>query len=320
MSYTAKSAAAASSAESAKSGSELIPEYLKKTDPAMEGTQEGQTAPEGVESDLTKAGTVINADASLDASQSQEIREGFFVLENEEGPMAKPVADPAVRAQYVKDLDAAGLFEEKKAVRAMRVLAPIRVDFKSLLDVTEDVKGWIYCGDTNINYPILHGPTNNTYLRHTYDGEYNIAGSIFIETDNDPDFKDLNTIVYGHHMNDGSMFATLEDWADQEYYEDHPVMWILTPKQDYMLVLVAGYHTAAGSDAYTMFHEPDEEFRAYLDKAVEKSDFKTDYLLPIGNNTHYVMLSTCAYIFNNARYVIHGLLVPIDSAGGKPQW
>lgn len=308
MSYTAKSAATTATAESEKSGSDLIPGYLKIKDPAEEAASTGETI-----TSPTLPGSVSNG------PQTEEIREGFFVLVEEE-PYTKPPIDPAIKAQCIKDLDSSHIFEEKKAVRAMRVLAPIRVDFKSLLDVTEDVKGWIYCADTNINYPVLHGATNNTYLRHTYDGEYNIAGSIFIETDNDPNFKDANTIVYGHHMNDGSMFANLEDWADQKYYEDHPVMWILTPKQDYMLVLVAGYHTAAGSDTYTMFHEPDEEMRAYLDKAVEKSDFITNLRLPLGKNTHYVVLSTCAYIFDNARYVLHGLLVPVDSAGGKPLW
>lgn len=295
------------------------------TDPAVQAGDEVTAVLVDLVSEETGDGNYVNEDGLIvmrDDSQDQTVA-GNVAEDNpveDWGKHAKAPLDvaPEVKDQYRKDLDPALLQAEKKYLRDLRLLAPIRIDFDSLLEANEDVKGWIYCDDTNINYPVLHGETNNTYLRHTYDGNYNIAGSIFIETDNDPDFKDYNTIVYGHHMNDGSMFAGLDQWADQEYYEKHPVMWILTPEQDYMLVLVAGQHTSAYSDMYTLFHEPDEEFQEYIREAIANSDFKTDVIAPL--DKRYVMISTCAYIFDNARYVIHGLLVPADSAGGKPLW
>ncbi len=196
--------------------------------------------------------------------------------------------------------------------------APITVDFESMRAVNEDVVGWIYCADTPIDYPVLHGETNKQYLRTDYTREYNLNGSIFVDCDNRPGFVDANTIIYGHHMNQGAMFATLENWGEQSYYEEHPVMWLLTPEQDYQVVLVSGHHVSAYSDMYDIYAEHDESFQHYLDEAIEMSDFVPVEGADVNPNRNYVMLTTCAYVFDNARYVLHGKLVPVDSAGGVP--
>ena len=188
--------------------------------------------------------------------------------------------------------------------------APIQIDFESLQSVNSDVAGWIYCEGTPINYPVLKGENNDVYLHHTYEGTYSSAGSIFVDEANRPVFSDSNTIIYGHHMKNGSMFASLEKWADQAFYEEHPVMWLLTPKQDYMVVLFSGYETSAYSDTYTVFTGPCAEFDDYLKKCVQQSDFRADFVLD--EEGYYILLSTCAYAYTDARYVLHGMLVPVD--------
>lgn len=197
-------------------------------------------------------------------------------------------------------------------------IAPKTVDFDKLCAINPDVVGWIYCPDSNIDYPVLHGKTNDEYLRTDYTHEYNINGSIFVDCNNTKGFVDANTIIYGHHMNHGAMFATLEEWADQKFYEKHSVMWLLTPTQDYQVVLVSGHHTSAYSDMYDIYQEHDEAFAKFLNEAVEESDFKPVDDATVNPDRNYIMLSTCAYIFDNARYVLHGKLVPVDSAGGVP--
>ncbi|MBD5455472.1 MAG: class B sortase [Lachnospiraceae bacterium] len=185
---------------------------------------------------------------------------------------------------------------------------PVSIDFESLRAVNSDIIGWIYCEDTVINYPVLQGADNDVYLHHTYEGNYSGAGSIFADAANRPDFADSNTIIYGHHMKNKTMFATLENWMDQDYYEEHPVMWLLTPKQNYKIVLFSGYVTSAYSDTYTIFTGPCDEFNDYLKGCVEQSEFKTD--IELDEDGYYVVLSTCAYVFDNARYVLHGILIP----------
>lgn len=200
--------------------------------------------------------------------------------------------------------------------QAGNLTAPVTVDFAGLREVNEDIIGWLYCEDTPIHYPVLQGENNDQYLRHSYDGAYNMAGSIFVEELNRGDFQDFNTIIYGHHMKNGSMFAVLDKWADQEFYEAHPVMWLLTPTQDYRIDLFSGYTTSAYAETYTVFQGNGEELNQYLARCVEQSVFQTD--VELDGEAHYVVLSTCAYVFDNARNVLHGVLVPVDSAGGIP--
>ena len=208
---------------------------------------------------------------------------------------------------------AAVVFDEDEQIEYCEP-APIQVDFQALQAESDDVIGWIYCPDTVIDYPVMQGDDNDYYLHRGYDGAYSVFGSIFADAANSPDFSDASTILYGHHMNNGSMFASLDHWADQEYYEAHSEMWLLTPQQDYKLVLVAGYTTAAESDTYTTFARADDAFQAYLADALSRSDFTAN--VEADPEGRYVMLSTCAYVFTNARYVIHAMLVPAASAGG----
>ena len=214
--------------------------------------------------------------------------------------------------------------------------APITIDFDSLCAENPDIVGWIYCEGTAINYPVLHGKDNDQYLYTDYTGSYNIDGSIFVDSDNRPGFADSNTIIYGHHMNSGSMFACLEDWGDQAFYEEHPEVWLLTPTQDYRIVLFAGHHVNAYSENYDIISQPGPELDSFLETALRESDFNAhatmiatsdgavksvDTSAKIQLNPlqdHYVMLSTCAYVFDNARYALHGVLAPAPSAGGKP--
>ncbi len=197
---------------------------------------------------------------------------------------------------------------------------PISVDFQKLQEINGDVAGWIYCEGTPINYPVMKGADNDFYLRHSYDGAGSRSGSIFVEAANRPGFDDANTILYGHHMKDGSMFASLEKWADQGFYEEHPKMWLLTPAQDYKIILFSGYTTAANSEAYTVFTDSGKELKEYMEKCIGKSDFKTDVLDRINGEEgadsenitdKCIVLSTCSYVFEDARYVVHGFLVPV---------
>lgn len=203
------------------------------------------------------------------------------------------------------DLAEAGGEAEEKADTV-----PITVDFDALKSVNEEVVGWIYCEGTTINYPVLQGEDDDYYLKHTYDRTENRAGSIFVEALNAPKFADSNTIIYGHHMKNGSMFATLKNWADQEYFEEHPVFWLLTPEQNYRIELISGYITPAVSDTYKVFQGPSQEFTEYLEEAYAKSDFKSD--AEWSPNDRFVVLSTCEYVYKDARYVLHGVLVPVD--------
>lgn len=219
--------------------------------------------------------------------------------------------------QYTKAVDEEQ--GQKKSKKNNLPTPPIQIDFDALQAVNPDIVGWIYCADTPIDYPVLLGKDNDQYLHHDYTGAYNIDGSIFLDYTCKGDFSQSNTIIYGHHMGyTGSMFTCLKYWADQSFYDEHPVMWLLTPTQDYRVDLFSGHHTEATSNMYTVFEKPGDDLNAYLQEALDLSLFTASdvQLKPKGR---YVMLTTCAYIFDNARFVMHGLLTPVPSEGGVPR-
>ncbi len=99
---------------------------------------------------------------------------------------------------------------------------PLAVDFESLKAINPDVKGWLYIEALDISYPVVQGPDNDTYLHTTYEGtsRTNFAGSIFLDYQNQDDFSDGNTIVYGHNMKNLSMFGKLKQMKEQKKYRD----------------------------------------------------------------------------------------------------
>lgn len=206
---------------------------------------------------------------------------------------------------------------EPDAPSVPKVYAPIRVDFSYLTGVNSDAVGWIYCEDTVINYPVVWGRDNEYYLERDYRGNPDPCGTIFTDAENEKDLSDSNIILYGHHMQDMTMFATLKYWLEQAYYEKHPVMWLLTPEQDYRVDLFAGYVTSGEGETYTIFREPSDAFGDYLRSALSQSEFRAE--VELDQNARYVVLSTCAYSFYLARTVLLRKLVPADSAGGVPK-
>lgn len=183
---------------------------------------------------------------------------------------------------------------------------PVSVDFDGLLAENPDVVGWIYSEDTPINYPVMRGKDNDTYLHHMINGEYNSSGSIFMDYRNDPALTGYNTIIYGHNMKNGSMFASLHKYIDQDFYDAHKYLWYLTPDHIYRLEAVAGYIGDAEAEIYTLFSNKDE-LDSYLSFAGKHSTFTAD--LPEGEISRIVALSTCSYEYSDARYVL--VCVPV---------
>ena len=105
------------------------------------------------------------------------------------------------------------------------------VDFQKLLEINPDTIAWIRFPDepSQINYPVVQGNDNQYYLKHLFSGEWNGSGCIFLDSRNRADFSDRHSIIYGHHMKNGSMFSGLTEYKKQEFYDSHSVVLLLTP-------------------------------------------------------------------------------------------
>ena len=193
-----------------------------------------------------------------------------------------------------------------------RPLTPITVDFELLQQQNEDVVGWIYSADTLINYPVAQAENNDYYLRRLQDGSNNNGGTLFKDNRSDPAAGDWCTTIYGHSMQDDTMFGSLLDYKKQEYYEEHPVLWYFTPEQAYRVQLIGGYLTNAYSEVYEA-PETAEQRDALAARIKNNSTFVSDVTWE--EDSRLLMLSTCSYETDESRYVLLGKLVPVAKNG-----
>ncbi len=183
------------------------------------------------------------------------------------------------------------------------------VDFEGLLKKNPDTIGWIYCPDTHIDYPVVQGKTNDEYLHKSFEGVRNVAGSIFMDAENASDLSDFNTVLYGHHMKNGSMFRDLDHYKDEEYYKAHPYMLYMTPDKNYVVELFAGFVSSVKEDSWEIVFPTADDRQKWIDKRMEKSAFKG--IITPDINSHIMTFSTCSYEFSNARFVLYGMLTEV---------
>ena len=179
------------------------------------------------------------------------------------------------------------------------------IDFKALKAVNKDAVAWLYSPGTIIDYPVVRADDYNYYLYHLIDHTYNVNGTLFIDYNNAPDFSERLTVIYGHHMASGMMFTELVRYQDQEYYQEHPCMYLYTEEGAFKVDLMYGFVIRAGqwrSQGF-MYQENLEELLAC---AAQNTGFVSDVRYEEGDRV--VAMSTCSYEFDDARYVVIGVV------------
>ena len=96
-------------------------------------------------------------------------------------------------------------------------LPDLQVDFKSLRAVNPEIVAWLSIDGTNIDYPVAQHSDNDYYLHHLFTGEWNSSGCLFMDCHNQSDYSGRHTIIYGHHMDNGSMILNVMGYKDQTY-------------------------------------------------------------------------------------------------------
>ena len=181
--------------------------------------------------------------------------------------------------------------------------------FDELLELNDDIVGWVSIDDTSIDYPILLTNDNDYYLTKNYLKEESRAGSIFMDYHNDIYEEDLHTVLYGHRMKDGSMFAHLKKFLKEDFFNDHPVFQYETLEGSYEVEIFSVYKTTVDFDYIKTEFDSDEAYMAFVESVREKSLFQTD--VAVNEGDRIITLSTCDYNLDpdDGRLVLHGKLV-----------
>ena len=182
------------------------------------------------------------------------------------------------------------------------------IDFDALKKINPDVIGWLRYEGTIIDYPVVKGENNEMYLSMLFDRTWGGCGTLFADCVTEKPFRQFNTIVYGHHMKDGTMFACLKELVDTEYCKEHPKLELITPEGSFDLPICAFLNEPADSSIYTTNIQDEEGKQDYLDLINGLASYVTS--AGMTTDDRLVMLSTCAYEFEDARYIVVCKMVP----------
>lgn len=177
-----------------------------------------------------------------------------------------------------------------------------KIDFNYLRRLNKDIVGWLYIKDV-ADYPILKGQSNDTYLHHNYKKNYSFAGSIFLDEISNKNFQDRNTIIYGHNMNNGSMFGQLKKFSEQSFMNNHPVAYIYLPDGSVNVYDIFSFNRLDATD--TNYYRNNIEYGSFIKKLVSASLANRQVST---KKAPLIMLSTCATHDTNWRSVVFARL------------
>lgn len=196
-----------------------------------------------------------------------------------------------------------------------------QVDLGALREVNPEVIGWICIPETDLNYPLMFSGDNSYYLNHTWSKERNAGGAIFLEQECAPELSDFNVIIYGHRMGNSTMFGSLAYYEEEEYWRNHPSVYLVTDGWVYRYDVFAAYKTGVRTSTYRLRLVEEEEKREFIDFCMGKAVYPTG-ITPTPDG-QVLTLSTCTGLGASPdRWVVQGCLAqeyPLTPAGEADQ-
>lgn len=192
----------------------------------------------------------------------------------------------------------------------------------SMETVNKDYRAWITVEDTPIDYPVVQGKDDLYYASHDVYGKVSLTGAIYQAAAGMPDFSDSYNLLYGHHMDNGAMFGSLDKYREQDWLESHQTAILATKNGK---VYDVSFFAAVVTDAY------EKQIYTMGDRARQVIDFLTgdrSHDAGIGTNVlawdeeaakdadKILALSTCADTNTNGRLVVFGRMAERAPEGG----
>ena len=181
--------------------------------------------------------------------------------------------------------------------------------YKNLYDENNDLIGWLSIPGMVIDYPVMQNEDNEYYLHHSFYGEEDKYGCLFVKDFVDVNAPSTNFIIYGHNMKDGSMFGDLDEYREEAFLQEHPLVYFNTLYEERTYEIMAVflsqiYESDDDVFKYYEFYQADteEEFLSFYEAITGMSLYKTGVTAEFGDE--FLMLSTCAYHVEDGRLVV----------------
>ena len=182
--------------------------------------------------------------------------------------------------------------------------------YKALYEQNNDFVGWITIDGTAINYPVMQSiGSPDYYLKHNFEKAYSDYGVPYVDEACAVGLS-ANTVVYGHHMKNGTMFSSLVNYADKAYFDEHPVIRFDTIYGfgEYQVIAAFSFDTNNETFRYNEFADGNEaQFNEYVAECMARRAYDTGFTSEYGDKL--LTLSTCEYTHTNGRFVVVAKLI-----------
>lgn len=184
-----------------------------------------------------------------------------------------------------------------------------QIDFESLRQINPDIVAWVVIPGADISYPVVQAANNDKYLSTSFAGKNSGAGAIFLDCDCSSSFDSDRSIIYGHNMRDGTMFAGLNKFKDLDFAREHREIYLYTENDRRLLSIISVYPMAAEASQRQIEFSP-EEMSAFVDEILAASVVEIESDLA-GVNRIY-SFCTCSYEWYDTRTWVHAVEIQVE--------
>lgn len=191
-----------------------------------------------------------------------------------------------------------------------------QASFGELLEINPDVRAWLSMENTNIDFPILQGQSNLSYINKDAYGNFALAGSVFLDCRNKADFSDCYSVTYGHHMEGSNMYGDLDRYKEEEFFRSNPDGELILPDRSYKLTAFALLIVKSGDPVIFAPYEWADRLSSNLQYISDNAEFLNQDVfsqVQASENPQILALSTCSNEFTDARTVLLTLMTPKQS-------
>lgn len=193
--------------------------------------------------------------------------------------------------------------------------------FDQLRFINPDVRAWITMDGTAIDYPVLQGTSNFSYINTDVYGDFAMLGSIFMDFRNAPDFTDRYTMLMGHDMSGHRMFSDVNLYKDEDFFKQNTTGTLTLPDGEHSLLTLSCMVTSAGNsqifNPQNWNHLTVKQILQFVQQDTLHVNRDTlrllTQILAMGQEAHIVALSTCSSEYTDARTVLLTLMDPMDT-------
>ncbi|NPD30489.1 class B sortase [Eggerthellaceae bacterium zg-1084] len=190
-------------------------------------------------------------------------------------------------------------------------LPNVKVNWDRLLEINPQTVAWLYVPGTNINYPVVQGTDNDYWLTHDFEGKNGWLaqfGTVFQDYRNSKGFTDQANFIFGHHLNDGSMFSAITEMTKRETFDAQRVAYLFTPKGNYRLRTFALLHVGANDPLIQPSFPDEQSYQAYVQDKIDRSLHHPSDLPALSSMNKLFAFGTCDNLITDGRYVLYAYL------------